>query len=144
MQPVLSQGQVSSRPGRLPTWQWYGCFACGSPDHWKWECPHPSLEFLAYEKSRQAGKGKGKGMESGQDWGGKGGKSKDKGWPGLPPKQGVWTWPGIKVSGYRWDTTHPKAVGGHLVASNLKQEKKKPPIRGAHGGQGQPLWVWKA
>ena len=64
---------------------------------------------------------------------------------GLGPRlsKGVWTWPEIKVSGYRWDTTHPKAVGGHLVASNPKEEEKKPPSRGAQGGQVQPLWLWK-
>ena len=72
-------------------------------------------------------------------------EEKAKAKAGLDPHQskGVQTWPEIKVSGYRWDTKYPKAVGGHLVACNLKQEKKKPPSRGAQGGQGQPLWVWK-
>ena len=72
-------------------------------------------------------------------------KEKEKAKAGLGPRlsKGVWTWPEIKVSGYRWDTTHPKAVVGHLVASNLKQEQKKPPSRGAQGGQVQPLRVWK-
>ena len=73
-------------------------------------------------------------------------EEKAKAKAGLGPRvgKGVWTWPEIRVLGYRRDTTHPKAVGGHLVASNLKQEEKKPPSRGAQGGQGQPLCVWKA
>ena len=73
-------------------------------------------------------------------------EEKAKAKAGLGPRvsKGVWTWPEIKVSGYRWDTTHPnKAGGGHLVAPNPKQEEKKPPSWGAHDGQGQPLWVWK-
>ena len=143
MKPVLSQGQVPGRPRRSPTWQWYGSFACGSPDHWKWECPHPSLEFLAYEKSRQTGKGKGKGMENGQDWGGKGGKSKGKAWPGPQPKQGGLDPARDQVSGVPLGYKTSQGGRGNLVASNLKQEKKKPPSRGAQGGQGQPLWVWK-
>ena len=72
-------------------------------------------------------------------------EEKAKAKAGLGPRlgKGVWRWPEIKVSGYRWGIAHPKAGGGHLVAFNLKQEKKRPPSRGAQGGQGQPLWVWK-
>ena len=57
-------------------------------------------------------------------------EEKSKAKAGLGPRlsKGVWTWPEIKVSGYRWDTKHPKAVGGYLAASNRKQEKKKPQV----------------
>ena len=63
-------------------------------------------------------------------------QEKAKAKAGLGPRlsKGVWTWPEIKVSGYRLDTTHHKAVGGHLVASNLEQEEGKPLSRGAQGG----------
>ena len=82
-------------------------------------------------------------MTNGQDWGAREEKARAKAALGPRLSKGVWMWPEIRVSRYRWDTTHPKAVGGHLVASNLTQEKKKPPSRGAQGGQGQPLLVWK-
>ena len=36
-QPVPAQGQVPGQHGGSPMWQWYGCFACGSLDNWKWE-----------------------------------------------------------------------------------------------------------
>ena len=104
--------------------------------------PISGIPGLRKEPSGREGEGKGH-DECPRLGGARGGTAKAKADLGTRLSKGVWTWPEIKVSGYRWGIAHPKAGGGHLVASNPKQEEKKPPSRGAQGGQDRPLGVWK-
>ena len=82
------RGPALGAPGGPRKGVEYGCFACGSPHHWKWESPTASPQLLAHQARLQSKKGKGRGSGTEQANTGKGGKGKGKERVEAPHKHG--------------------------------------------------------
>jgi len=117
-------------PALKPRWDDYGCFNCGSPDHWKGECPEPpSAEFLEYQRrvqeyqnriqaGRGKGKGKGKGSYARPSWQPTMARGKAEGErPGVQSSQGL---AGVRIPNPQEWTRQGGGQNGEQSGNNPK------------------------